>query len=83
MSAYLTPVDMDRLEGAATNLRDKLLVRALFHLGCRVTEAVSIEVKDVDLATGTVTILHLKTRVRATCPHWGTPLARAHAFCPR
>jgi len=33
MKVYLVPDEIEQLENAATNLRDKLLVRLLFHLG--------------------------------------------------
>ena len=33
MKAYLEPNEIEQLENAATNLRDKLLIRVLFHLG--------------------------------------------------
>ena len=40
-------------------MRDRLLIRLLFHLGCRISEALMLEVKDIDFNTGTVTIQHL------------------------
>jgi len=70
------------LEEAATNLRDRLLIRILFHLGCRVSEALAIKVEDIDFTQGTVIIVHLKRRVRLSCPHCGTQVARSHGFCP-
>ena len=73
---------MQRLEDAAVYLRDKLLIQFLFHLGCRVTEALSLEVKDVDLANATVTILRLKQRISLACPKCNARLGRGHAFCP-
>ncbi|MEK7354507.1 MAG: tyrosine-type recombinase/integrase, partial [Chloroflexota bacterium] len=60
MKAYLEPDEVDRLEQAAEYLRDKLLIRLLFHLGCRVSEALGIRVGDIDFRQGTVTIEHLK-----------------------
>ncbi len=81
--AYLQIEEILRLEKAATNLRDRLLIRALFHLGCRVSEALGIAVEDVDLASGTVTIQHLKTRMKLSCPDCATRLGRGHAYCPR
>lgn len=69
--AYLELSDVKRLERAATNVRDRLLIRILFHLGCRVSEALSLEVKDIDFSQGTLTIEHLKAR-----------LGKSHAFCP-
>ena len=56
---YLEPHQVSLLEASATNLRDKLLIRLLFRLGCRVSEALGISVYDVDLAVDTVTIHHL------------------------
>ena len=81
--AYLEVGEVQRLEKAATNLRDKLLIRLLFHLGCRVSEALSLEVDDVDFKKGTVTIEHLKARVKLTCLECSTHLGRSHSFCPR
>ena len=40
---YIEPEDVILLEEAATNLRDKLLVRLLFRLGCRVSEALALK----------------------------------------
>ncbi|MDP2948250.1 MAG: tyrosine-type recombinase/integrase [Chloroflexota bacterium] len=82
MNAYMGPEEVERLEQAAAYLRDRLLIRLLFHLGCRISEALALEVKDVDLGGGTVTILHLKARVRLTCPKCNAALGRGHAFCP-
>ena len=80
--AYLEPDEVERLEQAATNLRDRLLIRLLFHLGCRVSEALGIAVPDIDFAQGTVRIQHLKTRLKLGCPHCGTRLGKSHSFCP-
>jgi len=60
MKAYLEPHEIELMENAATNLRDRLLVRLLFHAGCRVSEALALTVEDVDFARGTITIQHLK-----------------------
>ena len=81
--AYLELDDVSRLESAATNLRDRLLVRVLCHLGCRVSEAVALTVDDVDLADGTVKILHLKSRIQISCPQCNARLGRSHSFCPK
>ena len=37
LKAYLEIPEIERLENAAMYLRDKLLIRLLFHLGCRVS----------------------------------------------
>jgi len=80
--AYLEAEDMRKLEKAATTLRDMLLVHLLFHLGCRVSEALALEVDDIDFKKGTVTIRHLKARIRISCPECGAQLAKSHSFCP-
>lgn len=79
---YLEVEEVELLEKQAANLRDRLLVRLLFHLGCRVSEALALAPQDVDLERGTVTILHLKNRVRVSCPHCGVRLGKSHTFCP-
>ena len=71
------------MEEAATNLRDRLLIRLLFHLACRVSEALTLEVKDIDFMRDTVTIEHLKSRIELACPRCGARLGRSHAFCPK
>ena len=81
--AYLETNDIDRLQQAATNLRDRLLIRLLSHLGCRVSEALGIKVEDIDLVNHTITIQHLKTRTQLCCPQCGVRLGRSHAYCPR
>ena len=83
MKTYLAQEEIKLLEEAATNLRDRLLVRLLFRLGCRISEALALKVEDVDFDQGTVTIQHLKTRVRFSCPHCGARLSRSHTFCPQ
>jgi len=83
VKTYLGREEIQLLEEAATNLRDTLLVRLLFHLGCRISEALALKVEDVDFDQGAVTIQHLKTRVRFSCPHCGARLGRTHTFCPK
>jgi len=83
MKAYLEAGEIQKLEGAATNLRDRLLIRLLFHLGCRVSEALSIGVEDIDFNKGTVTIQHLKARIQLSCPQCGARLGKSHSFCPK
>ena len=81
--AYLETEEIARLEGAAGYVRDRILIRLLFHSGCRVSEALSLEVKDIDFKAGTVTIQHLKTRIKLACPECGARLGRSHSFCPK
>lgn len=82
MKAYLEPEEVMRLEQAAGNLRDKLLIRLLAHLGCRISEALGIAVDDVDFKRGTVTIEHLKVRIKLSCPACSARLSKAARFCP-
>jgi integrase/recombinase XerD len=83
MKAYLNPSEIALLEETATNLRDKLLVRVLFHLGCRVSEALALTVEDVDFQSGIVTIKHLKASLKFSCTWCGQRLGRSHTFCPK
>ena len=83
MKAYLEPAEIERLEEAAQYVRDKMLIHLLFRLGCRVSEALSITVGDVDFNRGTVTIQHLKARLKFSCPKCGARLGKGHTFCPR
>ncbi len=82
MKAYLEPADIEMMERVANCLRDRLLIRILFRLGCRVSEALAVKVSDIDFEQGTVTILHLKTRIRLSCPKCKARLGRRHQFCP-
>ena len=68
MKTYLEPDEIARMEKTATNLRDRLLIRLLSHLGCRISEALGIKVEDIDLDNGTVTIQHLKARMKLILP---------------
>ena len=82
MKAYLTPEEVERMAHSATCVRDELLIRVLFWGSCRISEALGIEVDDVNAAEGTVTIKHLKIRTRLLCPHCDTRLSRMARFCP-
>ena len=82
METYLKPSDIERMERAAICLRDKLLIRLLFRLACRISEALALKVEDIDLDRGSATIIHLKSRVRLLCPGCGARLGKAHCFCP-
>ena len=64
MKAYIEPEEVTLMEKATSNLRDRLLIRLLFHLGCRVSEALALTVEDIEFDRGTVSIIHLKSRLR-------------------
>jgi integrase/recombinase XerD len=83
MKVYLEIEETEKLESAAKYLRDKLLIRLLARLGCRISEALSITVGDVDFNQATVTIQHLKSRIQLSCPKCGARLGKSHTFCPK
>jgi integrase len=60
MKTYLERQELELLEQVPTNTRDRLLIRLLSCLGCRVSEALALSVQDIDFEQGTVTIQHLK-----------------------
>ena len=82
MKTYLKLDEVRLLEKTAASLRDRLIIRLLFNLGCRISEALAIGVEDIDFEQGTITIQHLKTRPRLQCQNCGAWLGRTHRFCP-
>ena len=82
MKTYLELNELKQLEEAARCLRDRLLIRLLARLGCRISEALALKLEDIDFGQGTVTIEHLKVRVKLCCPKCGARLGRSHRFCP-
>ena len=82
MRAYLEIEEAEQLEKAATYLRDRLLIRLLARLGCRISEALALKVEDIDFTQGMVTIEHLKSRIKLNCPQCGAGLGKSYTFCP-
>ena len=80
--AYLEVDEVERLERAATNARDRLLICLLFRTGCRVSEVVGLGVEDLDLRAGMVRVVRLKQRLQVYCPGCGTRPGRSRSFCP-
>ncbi len=80
--AYLELEEVERLGAAAEYLRDKLLIRLLWHLGCRISEVLEIAVDDIDFGRGEITIVHLKIRLKLLCPDCGERLSKTAKFCP-
>ena len=80
---YLDVQETEQLENAATCIRDKLLIRLLARLGCRISEALALKVGDIDFAQGMVIIEHLKSRIKLACPRCGARLGKSHSFCPK
>ena len=83
MKTYLEPEEVAMMEKAASNLRDKLLIRVLFHLGCRVSEALGLATDDIDFSRAILTIKHLKRRLKLSCSNCGARLGTTHLFCPK
>ena len=83
MKTYLERRELDLLEQMPTNLRDRLLIRLLSRLGCRISEALALSVQDIDFGDGTVTIQHLKAGLKLAFPHCSARLGRSHSFCPK
>ncbi len=81
MKAYLDKKDIDKLEAATSILRDLLLIRLLFRLGCRISESLGLEEQHIDFNAGIVTIQHLKTRIQMDCLKCGRQLSRNSVFC--
>ncbi len=82
LKAYLELEEVEQLEEAGEYLRDKLLIRLTFRLGCRISETLGIAVGDIDFEQAMVTIEHLKVRVNLSCPACGTRLSKTARFCP-
>jgi integrase/recombinase XerC len=64
LKAYLEPVQVERLIAAATNPRDKLLVRILWRTGIRVSELIGLRVQDIDSENRAIVIKVQKVRKR-------------------
>ena len=83
MKTYLELNDIEKMEQAASCLRDLLLIRLLFHLAARIYEVLSITEDDIDMVNGLVNIIHLKTRSKLLCPHCESRLSRSSSFCSK
>lgn len=79
---YNEPEQVDRLIAVATNPRDKAFVGILGRGAIRVSEAIQLKVSDIDFKKGTLTIIHLKERMKLKCPNCGEILGKRHLFCP-
>jgi len=79
--SYLEPKEIELLEQAAANPRDRALVALLARTGVRISEATQLKESDVDFKLGTLTIVHLKERVKLKCPHCKEILGKKSLFC--
>jgi len=83
MKTYIELREIVAMEEEAGNLRDRLLIRLLFHLGCRISEALDLTPDDIDFDRGSVTIIHLKSHTKLSCPSCRERLGVTHVFCPK
>jgi len=82
MKAYLELPEIELMEEAVRCQRDRLLIRLLSHLGCRISEALALKVEDIDFKQSTITVLHLKRSIKLSCPTCKSRLGNRHRFCP-
>ena len=82
MKAYLELSEIELMEQAACCHRDRLLIRLLSRMGCRISEVLALKAEDIDFEQETVTILHLKRSMKLSCPLCGDRLGNRHRFCP-
>jgi len=64
LKGYLEPVQVERLIAAAKNPRDKAFVSVLAKGGIRISEAIQLKESDIDSERETLTIVHLKERLK-------------------
>lgn len=64
LKAYLAPKQVERLIAAATNPRDKLLIRIPWRTGIRVGELIALRISDIDFDSRALVIKIQKMRKR-------------------
>jgi len=74
--------ELEKLIAAAKTPRDRAFASTLGKTGLRISEAIQLKVTDIDFKRGTLTIVHLKERLKLQCPNCGEILGRRHIFCP-
>jgi integrase/recombinase XerD len=82
MKTYLNPKEVAIMEKCAISKRDRLLIRLLFRLGCRVSELLALKRGEVNYQDKTITIIQLKKRIKTSCPKCKSILAVKHRYCP-
>jgi len=83
VKAYLESDEAPKIWREASNTRDELLIQVLSRSGCRISEALALCVEDIDFDQSSVTIKHLKRRLKLSCPDCGAGLGATHVFCPK
>jgi len=71
-----------RLIDASSNPREKAFISTLGKTGIRISEATLLKETEIDFKRGTLTIVHLKERMKLKCPDCGEILGKRHLFCP-
>jgi len=82
VKTYIELLEIELMEQATGCPRDRLLIRLVSRLGCRVSEALALKVEDIDFEHGTATIPHLKRSIKLSCPTCKSLLGNRHQFCP-
>ena len=67
---------------ACANPREKAFISTLIKTGVRISEGVQLKEHDIDFKGRTLTIVHLKERIKLKCPHCKEMLGKRHLFCP-
>ena len=81
-SDYLEFEQIEKLINACSNPRDRAFIALLARTGVRISECIEVKTTDIDRKRGTLTIVHLKERLKLKCPHCGESLGKRHLFCP-
>jgi integrase/recombinase XerD len=81
-SNYLELGQIEKLINACSNPRDRAFIALLARTGIRISEAIEVKTSDIDRKRGTLTIVHLKERLKLKCPYCGEILGKRHLFCP-
>jgi len=76
------PGELERLIAAADSCRDRAFISLLARTGIRISEAIKVEISDIDRKRGVLTIVHLKEKSKLKCPNCGELLGKRHLFCP-
>ena len=82
LKGYLEPEQGKRLIAAARTPRDKAFLAVLLREGIRISEAIQLKESNIDFKRGTLTIVHLKERLKLKCLKCGEILGKRHVFCP-
>jgi integrase/recombinase XerD len=74
--------ELEKLIAVAKTPRDRAFASTLGKTGMRISEAIQLKVTNIDFKRGTLTIVHLKERLKLKCPNCDEILGKRHIFCP-